>query len=199
MRQNTERDINILTLNVTEKKILEKKKNIKCSQCDFDAISEHGLKVHMKRKHTITGIEKYPRNCDICDVKVDNQKKLKEHMKTHSYKEAKFKCEECEFIGENEYTMDVHNGKLHSDKFECGICEINTKGLEELELHLFSCEIYKCHKDGDCNTKFKTLSEIKAHITADHIYSGFEHLKLDRNFVNEVTVKTYYFEVDEDQ
>ena len=54
-------------------------------------------------------------------------------------------------------------------------------------------------QDGDCNTKFKTLSEIKAHITADHIYSGFEHLKLDRNFVNEVTVKTYYFEVDEDQ
>ena len=25
----------------------------KCSQCDFETVPKHGLKVHMKRKHTI--------------------------------------------------------------------------------------------------------------------------------------------------
>ena len=122
-------------------------------------------------------------------------------MKIHSYKEAKFKCEECDFIGENEHTMDVHIGKVHSDKVECGLCEIHTKDLEELELHIFSCEVYKCVRDGrdGCNTKFKTLSEVKAHISTYHFYSNFEHIKLDRNFVNDVTVTGYYFEADEEK
>ena len=66
--------------------------------CYFEAVSEQGLKVHMKRKHTITGSKRYPRNCEICDVKLDNKRKLKEHMKMHSYKEAKFKCEVRNFV-----------------------------------------------------------------------------------------------------
>ena len=39
-------------------------------------------------------------------------------MKLHSYKKAAYKCEDCEFIGESPYTMDVHIGKLHSENKE---------------------------------------------------------------------------------
>ena len=42
---------------------------------------------------------------------------LKKHMKTHSYKEAKFKCEDCEFVGQCRETMEVHMGKAHTDNF----------------------------------------------------------------------------------
>ena len=62
-------------------------------------------------------------------------------MKIHSYKKAAYKCEECDFIGESEYTMDVHIGKCHSEKFECGICDCTTKTIEDLDMHLFVCEI----------------------------------------------------------
>jgi hypothetical protein len=65
-------------------------------------------------------------------------------MKTHSYKSALFKCEECEFFGTNHLTMEVHLGKEHSANFECGLCEVEAKDLENLEMHLFTCEIYEC-------------------------------------------------------
>ena len=39
-----------------------------------------------------------------------------------------FVQEECDFLGKNEVTMEVHLGKLHSEKFECGC-------LENLEIH----------------------------------------------------------------
>ena len=64
-------------------------------------------------------------------------------MKLHSYKKAAYKCEDCEFIGESPYTMDVPIGKLHNENKECGICECITKSLEDLEIHLAGCEIYK--------------------------------------------------------
>ena len=48
--------------------------------------------------------------------------------------------------------MEVHNGKEHSDEFECGLCEINTKDKEELEVHFSTCEIFKCMT---CRKTFK--------------------------------------------
>ena len=96
-------------------------------------------------------------------------------MRIHSYKEAIFKCE---FIGESKYTMDVHIGKHHAEDFECGLCDLNTKTLEDLETHLFLCEIYKC---SGCDVKVKTLSEIRSHIRNDHENSSFERIKMNRN------------------
>ena len=49
---------------------------------------------------------------------------------------AKFKCEDCDFMGENDESMFVHFGKVHSEKFECGICECEMDTLENLEVHL---------------------------------------------------------------
>ena len=57
---------------------------------------------------------------------------MKVHMKTHSYKRAEFKCEECEFCGESELTMEVHLGKNHGEIFECGMCGFVAKDLENL-------------------------------------------------------------------
>ena len=44
---------------------------------------------------------------------------MKRHLKRHSYEEANYICEDCEFVGK--LTMEVHLGKLHSGKIECGI------------------------------------------------------------------------------
>ena len=54
--------------------------------------------------------------------------------------------------------MDVHIGKLHSEKIECGICECVTKTLEDKEVHLSGCEVYNrvCHK----NNFFEYLAPI---------------------------------------
>ena len=115
-------------------------------------------------------------------------------MKGHSYQTAKFKCVNCEFVGTNDYTMDVHSGKDHSDNFECGLCEYAAENEESSELHLFTCEIYVCRKR---EFKAKTISEVKLHTESMHGTDKdhfLHHIKMDRNNVNEVSDSKHYFD-----
>ena len=105
-----------------------------------------------------------PKLCELCDKKFETVKELRKHMKSHSYKNAQYKCVEFDFLGTNEYTMEVHNGKDHSDNFECGLCEYAAETEENLELHLFTCEMYHCTATygkfpikTECALKEKTL------------------------------------------
>ena len=74
----------------------------KCTKCDFETVSERGLKVHIKRKHTSLNVEKFPQTCDMCEFEAKSKKELKSHRMSHSYIDAKYKCEDCEYVGEND-------------------------------------------------------------------------------------------------
>ena len=115
------KDMELKLNNISEEKTVSEK--IKCAQCEFETISERGLKVHMKRKHAGINTGNYPRQCELCDKEFENAKEMKTHMKRHSYKYAQYQCEDCEYVGQNEETMDVHNGRAHCENFECGLCE----------------------------------------------------------------------------
>ena len=114
----------------------------KCALCDFSSSSEKGLKTHVKRKNTKSisekGIQPVPKTCDLCEKQFNSEKEMKKCMKTHSYKQVEFRCEECDFLGETPFTMEVHLGKSHSDHFEFGLCEFVATDLEKLEMHLFT-------------------------------------------------------------
>ena len=132
------------------------------------------------------------KSCEFCDEKFETVKDCKKHMKSHSYQVAKFKCVDCEFVGTNEYSMEVHNGKCHTDNFECGMCEFVAGNEEKLELHLFTCEIYHCFV---CNIKGTNISEMKRHIESEHDGNQkLRHVKLSTNNANEVTFKSYFIE-----
>merc|ERR1712129_411012 len=117
-------------------------------------------------------------SCELCNETIDNVKEKKKHMLSHSYKSAVFQCEDCNFVGENKYTMEVHSGKNHTNERECGICEYRTESEENLELHLTTCEIYICDM---CDIRMKSLSNMKAHITKEHKDKWLIHLKMNRN------------------
>ena len=74
--------------------------------------------------------------------------------------------------------MEVHLRKSNSEKIECGICGFETKDMENLDTHLSTCEMYKC---GQCDEKFKLLTDIKKHIQETHKRTFIFHLKMDRN------------------
>ena len=115
-------------------------------------------------------------------------------MKSHSYKKATYRCEDCTFVGENRATMEVHLGRAHSENLECGLCEFQVGNLEKLDLHLFTCEIYQC---GNCDLKEKCTTELKKHSKIEHYYMNqahIKHLKMDRNNFIEVSCKDYYSE-----
>ena len=112
------------------------------------------------------------------------------HLKTHSYKEAKFQCEDCEFVGNTRETMNVHIGRFHTDQFECGLCERNLGNSSSLDVHLNTCEIYRCRM---CWEEKNTISELKDHLknhnNPQHIV--IEHFKMSRSSNSEVSITGY--------
>ena len=68
---------------VSTVEIAEKKK-FKCSECEYEATSERGLKCHIGRKHQ-TDKSNYPKTCDLCDYVIKNAKEMKKHMLSHSF------------------------------------------------------------------------------------------------------------------
>jgi hypothetical protein len=57
----------------------------------------------------------------------DNLHQMKLHIKEHSYRDAKYKCEVCDFCGDSFLTMEVHNKTYLSENLECGLCEFQVK------------------------------------------------------------------------
>ena len=85
--------------------------------------------------------------------------------------------------------MEVHTGKCRADNFECGLCEKTEETLENLEIHLLSCEIYECE---ECQLRSRFLKDLKIHIEKDHgKITNIYHLKMDRNDSKLVDFKHY--------
>ena len=89
---------------------------LKCESCEFTTTSKKGLKTHIKRKHSVAKSDPsdlYPVSCELCEEELKSKSKMKIHMKSHTYKSqnsenSKFKCVECDFIGQSEWTMQIH-------------------------------------------------------------------------------------------
>ena len=90
--------------------------------------------------------------------------------------------------------MEVHAGKTHADSFECGLCSYNSETIENLELHLITCEVYIC---GKCDLREKNLSELKKHAKKEHFVNDFftiYHRKMDRTNQGEVCNNGYHWD-----
>ena len=121
-------------LTILEKQMKTKETKFKCENCKFETNSETGLK-----KVIEIDDNGFPKQCSLCDNILANSKDMKKHMRTHSYKDAVYKYDLCEFIGGDEIEMEVHLAKLHGESFECGLCTYNAKDLETLDTHLRFC------------------------------------------------------------
>ena len=88
----------------------------KCEKCEFTTTSEKGLKTHIKRKHPVPIEETMNFQCEVCDFKASRKIDLKHHAISYSYKfeNNTMKCIECDFKGKNAWTLQIHNGKAHS-------------------------------------------------------------------------------------
>ena len=147
----------------------------------------------MRRKHTEKIDTTFPVQCKVCTQEVRSKTDLKYHMVTHTYiytENDKRKCEECNFIGNNDWTMLLHHGLSHSAPIECGLCQFEAKDIESLKIHLKTCETYECEK---CEHVTKSIKDMKKHIvsSAECGSSTVFHIKIDRNDENEANWKEY--------
>ena len=118
------------------------------------------------------------------------QNDMKTHMKTHSYKRADYQCIDCDFCGDTTRTMNVHLGKHHLETYKFGLCDCDFKNLDDLELHLFTWEMYEFFET-NCDFSVKTISEIKQHIRGRNEAGTFIHLKMSRINAKTVDSKGY--------
>ena len=124
--------------------------------------------------------------CSLCDNILTNRKDMKKHMRTHSYKDAIYKCDICDFIGGDELDMDIDFPKPHGDKFQCGLCDYTAKDLKTLDTHLRTCEIYTC---AICGEQILHLTNIKTHFNEKHgtsngPFDGVRHIKQPRENID---------------
>ena len=121
-------------------------------------------------------------------LKLNSESDLKMHLRiNHTSRENKFKCEDCDYCCENELSIEVHQGKYHSEDFECGLCEYKSGSLENLNIHLSTCECFECD---NCFFRVRELSDIRSHMDEEHEQENLKiiHGKVDRK--NENFIKT---------
>ena len=99
----------------------------------------------------------------------------------------------CEFKTTSDHWMEVHNEKEHSNSLTCEICDFKAQKKSVLEIHLVTCELYKCSK---CEFKSRRLSQVKTHVRKKHESSdhSLHHLKMDRDDPTKVSDTVHFFE-----
>ena len=165
---------------------LSREKKFKCDKCDYETNKESTLHNHKSKKHqknTEMDDSIFPKQCDLCEIVLNNNKEMKNHRRTHSFNYVTFKCALCDFIGGEQIDMEIHDARVHSDKHECALCDFEGKDLETIDIHLTTCECYSC---GLCENKFKQLSQVKEHFknthkeSKQHSFYGVKHIKQSR-------------------
>jgi hypothetical protein len=122
---------------------------------------------------------------------------MKEHLAEHSFRNLKFKCEDCDFLAEDNLSLEVHAGKAHSGNFECALCGFTGKDISDLDTHLHTCETFTCRYCLPAEETFSMISDVKTHLSNKHPkhikHTDIEHIQMDRKTVNKYQKK--YLEV----
>ena len=99
----------------------------------------------------------------------------------------------CEYATTSDQELKVHTAEKHSVSLICEICDFKAVKKSIIEIHLVTCELYRCSK---CDFKSRRLSQVKTytknlHGSGDHF---LYHLKADRNNPNEVCRTVHHFD-----
>ena len=102
-------------------------------------------------------MKKHKHDCHDCHYVAYSLDKLQEHIdKNH---QLKFKCNQCTEHLSSESELQNHQKNVHT--FLCSDCNIKFSSQDQKE-HYQEC--------GECNSIFKTLSEVKEHELKEHFY-----------------------------
>ena len=170
---------------------------IQCNICEYITTSRQGLKIHNSKVHSNINFEEFPAACDICEKVLQNESDLRKHKKSqHTFHIVKYQCNECEFMANEPETLNVHFGRKHSPKQQCGLCDKSYENSDDLEKHLNECEIFMCSNSG-CRDYFKTLVEMKEHISEHHrknspAHYSFSYWIVDTKDKSEKEIKKYF-------
>ena len=129
--------------------------------------------------------------CNICLKQVFS---LKRHSLEH---EKTTKCNQCEFSSVNEYNLQRHIKRMHTDKgtetVSCELCLKTFKTNKSKKLHVLSVhEGLKPHKCNLCDKSYSDATPLRIHKEVAHTESGyFPCESCDKDFTHDYHLKQH--------
>ena len=87
--------------------IEKQKSKYSCSQCDYQAATKSGVKIHIQSKHE--GI-KYP--CNHCDYQATERGNLQKHIQ-YKHEGIKYPCTQCDYQASTKGNLQTHIQRKH--------------------------------------------------------------------------------------
>lgn len=132
-----------------------------CNMCDYVAPFAK-VKLHLAEVHGITKIFE----CDKCSEKFQLKCNLHHHMRAHKPNETLKKCDVCEETFLSAAGLISHKF-IHSNSFECQICQKKFPHQDGLKCHVES-KHGKKHKCQFCEKKYGAKIYLSIHIRTNH-------------------------------
>ncbi|KAJ3585909.1 hypothetical protein NHX12_012316 [Muraenolepis orangiensis] len=150
----------------------EGKKPFKCEECDYSSVYNKDVlrhsAVHNKEKQ-LPKISQFP--CPICDRVYPMQKRLTQHMKTHST-EKPHMCDKCGKSFKKRYTFKMHLlthiQSLGDSKFKCEYCDYTCDNKKMLLNHQLSHTNDKPFKCDYCQYSTTKEEFLVSHLAIKH-------------------------------
>uniref|UniRef100_A0A3B4ZIS4 Zinc finger protein 335 n=1 Tax=Stegastes partitus TaxID=144197 RepID=A0A3B4ZIS4_9TELE len=140
-------------------------KPFKCDECDYTSV----YKKDVIRHSAIPKVSEFP--CPVCHRVYPMQKRLTQHMKTHS-SEKPHMCDKCGKSFKKRYTFKMHLlthiQSLGDNKFKCEFCDYNCDNKKLLLNHQLSHTNDRPFKCDYC--KYSTSKEefLVSHLAIKH-------------------------------
>ncbi|XP_038139014.1 zinc finger protein 335-like [Cyprinodon tularosa] len=154
----------------------EGKKPFKCEECDYSSVYNKDVlrhsAVHSKekkqKKEMVPKVLEFP--CPVCGKVYPMQKRLTQHMKTHS-SEKPHMCDKCGKSFKKRYTFKMHlltHIQSLGDKFKCEFCDYTCENKKLLLNHQLSHTNDRPFKCDYC--KYSTSKEefLVSHMAIKH-------------------------------
>ncbi|XP_059478264.1 zinc finger protein 311-like [Neocloeon triangulifer] len=140
----------------------EKKKNFKCSICDYKAIDRRSIENHEAKNHEVLKTIK----CLMCPKIFASKIDLRTHLNhTHNFR----KCPACNL------RIKISNYFTHFTKRYCRKCKASFDCLELLRKHEKNCKPeFKCEL---CLKSFINKSQLKYHMNRKHFIQNVRFSK----------------------
>ncbi|XP_069960373.1 transcription factor IIIA-like [Cherax quadricarinatus] len=138
--------------------------------CTYDGCEKAFSRPNLLAQHHRTHTGERPYVCPVawCPRSYTRQQHLKRHMETgHQEKsEEKLKCDKCEKLFSNVYSLKKHHFRYHvRNRYKCEHCSQTFKKQQHLSTHSFvhtGIKPFKCDFPG-CDVRCEAPSRLKRH------------------------------------
>ncbi|XP_046428495.1 zinc finger protein OZF-like isoform X1 [Neodiprion fabricii] len=107
--------------------------------------------------------------CNECSRSFSTPRQLKQHVKIHKA-QIVYSCDECDYKSLHKVNIGLHQKRHHWKDYSvfCEICEKGFIAQGELKAHLISHEVARPFACTTCGKSFKSKDHVKGHVRTLH-------------------------------